>query len=279
MDSFEGAKITGTTSVFGCMAYPAGHVRAPMIFNKIFAERKLDNVMVALSIPPEGLAASVAGLRALSNFKGAAVTIPHKMPLAALCDELGSGAQAAEAVNAIAFTADRRLIGDNFDGKGFVAGLRGENPCGDAEAEIFMGKRVLLVGAGGAARAIALALAECDLAQIDITNRTPENAEKAVRLAKKIVPEARMQTIAQDKIDFASYDMVINATPLGLHDSDPHPFDVGLLSKTCLVCDIIMVPERTALIDAAEARGLRVHLGRHMLDYQMQLIGEFIGAI
>ena len=193
MDSFEGYKITGTTSIFGCMAYPAGHVRAPMIFNKIFAERKLDNVMVALSIPPEGLAASVAGLAALSNFKGAAVTIPHKMPLAALCDELGAGAQAAEAVNAIAFTPDRRLIGDNFDGKGFVAGLRGENPCGDAEGKIFTNKKVLLVGAGGAARAIALALAECDLDQIDITNRTPENAEKAVRLARKLCqrPECR----------------------------------------------------------------------------------------
>ena len=88
-----------------------------------------------------------------------------------------------------------------------------------------------------------------------------------------------MQTIAANDIDFASYDMVINATPLGLHDSDPHPFDVQLLSENCLVCDIIMVPERTTLIDAAEARGLRVHLGRHMLDHQMQLIGKFIGAI
>ena len=88
-----------------------------------------------------------------------------------------------------------------------------------------------------------------------------------------------MQTIAANDIDFASYDMVINATPLGLHDSDPHPFDVQHLSENCLVCDIIMVPEQTTLIDAAEARGLRVHLGRHMLDYQMQLIGEFIGAI
>ncbi len=102
--------------------------------------------------------------------------------------------------------------------------------AGMQKLKIFTDKRVLLVGAGGAARAIALALAECDLAQIDITNRTPENAEKAVRLAKNIVPEARMQTIAEDEIDFASYDMVINATPLGLHDSDPHPFDVQRLS-------------------------------------------------
>ncbi len=273
------SKITGTTSLFGCLAYPAGHVRAPMIFNSIFEEQNLDKVMVAMSIPAEGLAACIEGLRALTNFKGAAVTIPHKMPLAALCDELGPGAQAAEAVNAVAFTADRRLIGDNFDGEGFVAGLRGENPCNVPEAEIFTGKKALLVGAGGAARAIALAMSRCDLAQIDITNRTPENAEKAVRLAQKIVPDAPAQSIAGAEIDFASYDMVINATPLGLHSDDAMPFDVHSLSANCLVCDIIMVPERTALIDAAEARGLKVHLGRHMLDYQMQLIGEFIGAL
>ena len=136
------SKITGTTTLFGCMAYPAGHVRAPMIFNSIFQEQNLDKVMVAMSVPAEGLAAYVEGLRALTNFKGAAVTIPHKMPLAALCDELGAGAQAAEAVNAVAFTADRRLIGDNFDGEGFVAGLRGENPCNVPEAEIFTGKKV-----------------------------------------------------------------------------------------------------------------------------------------
>ncbi|MGB1470551.1 MAG: shikimate dehydrogenase family protein [Candidatus Puniceispirillaceae bacterium] len=279
MSGSELSKITGTTDVFACIAYPASHVRAPMIFNRIFLEKDLDNVMVALAIPPEGLAAAMEGLRALGNFKGAAVTIPHKMPLAALCDELGPGAQAAEAVNAIAFTKDRRLIGDNFDGEGFVAGLRGENPCGDAEGKVFTDKKILLIGAGGAGRAIALALAGCDVGQIDITNRTPENAEKAVRLAKKIVPDARMQTIAGEAVKFDSYDMVINATPLGLHGDDPMPFDVHLLSESCLVCDIIMVPERTALIDAAEARGLKVHLGRHMLDYQMQLIGKFIGAI
>ena len=273
------SKITGTTTLFGCMAYPAGHVRAPMIFNSIFQEQNLDKVMVAMSVPAEGLAAYVEGLRALTNFKGAAVTIPHKMPLAALCDELGAGAQAAEAVNAVAFTADRRLIGDNFDGEGFVAGLRGENPFNAPRDKIFTGKRALLVGAGGAARAIALALSRCVLAQIDITNRTPANAEKAVRLAKKIAPDTPAQSIAAADVDFASYDMVINATPLGLHKEDAMPFDVHSLSADCLVCDIIMVPERTALIDAAEARGLNVHLGRHMLDYQMQLIGEFIGAL
>ena len=95
--------VTGTTRLFGCIASPTEHVRAPIIFNRIFAERNIDAVMVPVDIPAEQLSEGIKGLKTLGNFKGAAVTIPHKLNLAALCDELGPGARATAAVNAVRF--------------------------------------------------------------------------------------------------------------------------------------------------------------------------------
>jgi len=278
MNSSMHTKITGTTKLFGCIAFPSDHVRAPMIFNDYFLQTGTDAVMVPVSIPPQELSAAIAGLRRFANFCGAAVTIPHKMPLASLCDELGAGAQAAQAVNAIKIGADGRLYGNNFDGEGFVAGLLGENPASRPAERIIAGSRILLVGAGGAARAIALSLASHQAGHIDILNRTPEHALQAAALTAKLVPSASVAAVAAGDVDFSSYDTVINATSLGLHDDDPLPFAPDSLGADCLVCDIIMIPARTRLLAAAEATGRPVHYGRHMLDYQIELIGKFIGA-
>ena len=270
--------VTGTTRLFGCIACPTVHVRAPMIFNRIFTERDIDAVMVPVDIPKEQLAEGIKGLKAIGNFKGAAVTIPHKLNLAALCDELGPGARAAAAVNAVRFTDDGRMLGDNFDGHGFVAGLKGENPTDMPFKSILQDKSVLIFGAGGAARAIALSLAEQPIARVDVTNRTHGRAEEAVQLVHNISNGADVFAIQATNIDFQDYDIVINATPLGLHENDDMPFDTDLLRADCLVCDIIMIPERTRLITAAQRSGRPVHIGRYMLDYQVDLIGEFIGA-
>ena len=178
--------VKGTTRLFGCIACPTDHVRAPMIFNRIFTERDIDAVMVPVDIPKEQLAEGIKGLKSLSNFRGAAVTIPHKLNVAELCDELGPGARAAGAVNAVCFTDDGRLLGDNFDGHGFVAGLLGENPADMLPEHILKDKSVLIVGAGGAARSIALSLAEQLVARVDVTNRTHSRAEEAVKLVHNI---------------------------------------------------------------------------------------------
>ena len=134
--------VTGTTRVFGTIAHPADHVRAPTVFNSIFAERGLDHVMVPIDAPPHSLIEILAALRAIPNFRGMAVTIPLKMKIAGLGDTLGLAARLTGAVNAVRFDADGSMHGDNFDGEGFVAGLRqqGHDPAG---------KDVLMVGAGG----------------------------------------------------------------------------------------------------------------------------------
>lgn len=266
-DAAHKLAISGTTAVFGCIAHPVSHVRAPTIFNQIFAQTGKDAVMVPIDIKPECLAAGIAGLHAMPNFKGAAVTIPHKMPLAELCDALGPVAQITGAVNAVRFS-DGKLYGDNFDGAGFVAGLKGQG-------HDLAGKKILLIGAGGAARAIAYGLSGEAITQLDVYNRTISKAGELVDAVKAHNHSAPLTPCATP--DFSSYDIVINATALGLKPEDAMPCDIEALADHVLVCDIIMVPAETGWLKAAEARGLACHYGRHMLDYQIALIGDFIG--
>ncbi len=262
--------VTGTTRIFGTIANPADHVRAPMVFNPLFAERGLDHVMVPITAAPENLAAVIDGLRGIRNFAGMAVTIPHKMELAAMCDTLGPTAQLTGAVNAVRFDPDGTLHGDNFDGAGFVAGLRlnGHDPTG---------MKVLMVGAGGAARAIALALCEAGIDELLISNRTPEKATAIAGELAELGGHRQARGVASH--DGGGVDMIVNTTSLGLHEGDAVPLPLETVDSGVLVAEIIMIPERTAWLADAEGRGLKTHYGHHMLDCQVELIGGFIGAL
>lgn len=268
MKDEKGKAISGTTKIFGCIAHPTDHVRAPSIFNPLFQAKGQDAVMVPIDIEPDKIEEGIAGLRAMPNFIGSAVTIPHKMSIASLCDELSEVAKITGAVNAIRFEGGK-LKGENFDGAGFVAGLYGEGHHLD-------GQKCLIIGAGGAARAIAYALCCETIAQLDIYNRTTEKASALADAVLSEKPEAKIAVALE--LNEGKYDVVINATSLGLKDTDSLPCDPDKLSSSSLICDIIMVPEQTALLKAAKARGLKCHYGRHMLDYQKALIGAFIGA-
>ena len=264
--------VEGTSRVFGVIAHPIDHVRAPMVFNPLFAKRNLPHIMVPIDVPPAQLQTVIAGLRKIPNFGGLAVTIPHKLPLAAMCDHLGTAAQLTEAVNAVRFDADGRLYGDNFDGAGFVAGCRGNG------FEV-TDRRVLLLGAGGAARAIAAALCEANVASLTIANR---DCGKAGQLATALHDKAgfaAVDVVGLKGCTGAGFDMIVNSTSLGLYVDDLMPLALDQVDKMTVIADIIMVPAETAWLTAAKARGLAVHYGRHMLDYQIDLIGTFIGAL
>ena len=262
--------VTGTTRIFATIANPADHVRAPMVFNPLFDERGLDHVMVPITAAPEHLGDVVNGLRGIRNFGGMAVTIPHKMELAAMCDTLGPAARLTGAVNAVRFDPDGTLHGDNFDGAGFVAGLRlnGYDPAG---------MTVLMVGAGGAARAIALALCEAGVDDIQISNRTPEKASAIADDLAQLGGYRQARGVAGH--DGSGVDMIVNTTSLGLHDGDALPLPLDAVDGSVLIAEIIMIPERTAWLAAAEEKGLKTQYGRHMLDCQVELIGGFIGAL
>ena len=263
--------VDGNSRVFGVIAHPVTHVRAPMVFNPRFAAAGLDHIMVPIDAPPNSLEEIIRGLQRIPNFGGLAVTIPHKLAMAELCDDLGTVARLTGAVNAVRFDPDGRLHGDNFDGAGFVAGCRGNG------FEV-TGKTVLMVGAGGAARAIAAALCEAGVGHLTIANR---NLAKALQLVDLLITDGGFANISAEPLvetDGAGVDMIINSTSLGLHADDPVPLALDQVSKDTVIADIIMTPAETKWLQDAARRGFAVHYGRHMLDCQIDLIGRFIGA-
>ena len=264
--------VAGTTRVFGVIAHPVDHVRAPMVFNPRFAEVGLPHIMVPINAPPEKLESIVSALRAMPNFGGLAVTIPHKIPLAKLCDSLGTAALLTGAVNAVRFDDDGTMHGDNFDGAGFVAGAI-DNGYSVAQ------KAILLIGAGGAARAIAAALVEAKIGKLTIANRSLCKAEDLASLLTSKTGFANVQAAALADCDGGDADIIINSTSLGLKQGDALPLALDGVSPDTVIADVIMVPAETEWLVAAQKAGLRVHYGRHMLDYQIDLIGKFIGAL
>ncbi|NQW10784.1 MAG: shikimate dehydrogenase [Alphaproteobacteria bacterium] len=262
--------ITGKTTVYGIIADPIDHVRAPMVFNPAFEAYGIDAVMVPFHVTPDDLPAAIAGMKVMPNFGGLTITVPHKVAMMALCDELGASARRVGAANAARFTEDRRLIGDNFDGQGYVAGVT----KGGFD---FTGKRVLQAGAGGAGMAIAFAVAEAGAAAITIANRTVAKAAALADRVRAAFPACDVTGTAAD-IAPAGFDIMVNTTSLGLHAGDALPIDVDALDPGTVVSEIIMIPEETELLARAKAKGHPVHYGRPMLDEQARLIAAFIGC-
>jgi shikimate dehydrogenase len=261
-------EITGRTRLFGVIADPIGHVRACEAFNPRFAERGIDAVLVPLHVRANDLRAALDGFRALANLGGVLVTIPHKEAILELVDAVGPQAARVGAGNVIRRLRDGRLEAENFDGLGFVAGLAA---AGHAPA----GRDVLLVGAGGAGKAIAFALAEAGVRRLVVANRNAARAEALAADLRAVFPAV---DATAGPAEVAGFDLIVNATSLGLAADDPLPVNLAAAAPGTVVCEIIMKPERTPLVETATARGLAVHLGRHMLDRQVPLLARFIGA-
>lgn len=260
--------ITGSTQIFGILADPIHHVKTPQRINQLFAERQIDGVMVPLHVKPEELAQAVQGLRALQNLGGFVVTVPHKAAIVALCDEVTPEARLIGAVNVVRRTAEGRLVGGMLDGEGFVSGLRsqGLDPAG---------RSAYLAGAGGAASAIAFALAGAGVSRLTIANRT---ADKAQQLIDRIASRHPSLTLAVGGEDPAGHDLVVNATSLGLRPGDALPLDADRLEPRQIVAEIIMQPAETPLLMAAQAKGCRIHFGAPMLTSQIELMAAFMSG-
>jgi shikimate dehydrogenase len=260
--------VSGKARLYAIVGDPIAHVRVPAVFNARFAERGLDAACVPLHVSAAGFAAAVAGLRALQNLDGFVVTAPHKHAIVALCDEVVGEGRLVGAVNAVRRAPDGRLVGDLFDGQGFVAGLR-------AAGHAPQGKRVFVAGAGGAASAVAFALARAGVAAITIHNRTAPRAEALARKLQAAYPSCDVRAGGADP---AGHDLAVNATSVGLEPGDPLPIDVSRLAPATVVAEVLMKPEKTPLLVAAERRGCPIHLGRHMLDRQVDLMFEFFAV-
>ena len=259
--------VTGRTRLFGIIADPVHHVRTPQLLNILMRTRGVDGVMMPFHVRPDHLPAVFDALRRLENLGGFIVTVPHKSAAIALCDEVSEAARAIGAANAVRRMPDGRLIAEMLDGKGFVAGLQ-------VSGIDVVGRSVYLAGAGGAANAIAFALAEAGIARLSIANRTATRVEDLrARLASSF-PGLPTETASRNP---AGHDLVVNATSLGLRASDPLPLDTAGLSPQMVVAEIIMQPEYTPLLLAAQAAGCTLQFGLPMLTQQLELMADFMG--
>lgn len=259
--------ISGKTRLFIIVADPVHHLRTPSVYNERFSTNGIDAVMVAARVASEALEGFVNGLKGVRNLEGLIVSVPHKRAIAPLCDELMPTARRVGSVNAIQ-VANGRLIGDIFDGLGFVEGLRiqGYEP---------FGRRVLLLGSGGAGSAIAFALAGTGVRRLAIWNRNLVRAEK---LAEVIGRSSACEVVCDPSRSTAEIDLIVNATSLGMKDGDELPLPIELIRPGQMVAEAVMFPDETPLLRLARDRGARIHPGRHMLLAQLDAMGRFVGA-
>jgi len=259
--------IDGNTLIFATCGNPVAQVRLPQVMEVVFRELKVNAVWVPMHVDHEGLKVLMQALRTMRNFRGLTVTIPHKPAIGAMLDRLSQRAQAAGAVNLVRLDPDGKLFGDIVDGAGFVRGL-------ELRGHSVKGATVWLVGVGGAGSAIAAALAEARVGQLFLRDADAQRVKAMIDRLKSRYPKLAVEVVEEPP---AAMDFAVNATPLGLKTGDPLPFDPVQLPVSTIVCDIIMKPRETQLLQAAQARGMRVQHGQHMMDAQVPMYLEFLG--
>ena len=255
---------SAASSVVGVIGDPVGHSLSPLLHNAAFDALGLDWVSAAFPVAAGQVAEALTGMRAF-GIKGLSVTMPHKHDAAVLVDECTTVATRLGGVNCITQTATGRLVGDSTDGAGFLASLRrgaGFEPAG---------RRCLVVGAGGAARAVIVALADAGALEVVVVNRTPTRAEDAAGLAGGC---GRVGTGA----DVTHAELIVQATSVGMEgvgpDAPSMPIDPSSLHRGQVVADLVYHPLVTPLMAAARAQGADTVGGLGMLVHQAALAIE-----
>jgi shikimate dehydrogenase len=257
--------LTGSTRLFAIVGDPIDQAGSPGLFNQAFRKYDVPAVLVPLQVPASALSELLSLFRQSGNWDGLVVTVPHKVAMCSLVDELGPAARRTGAINAIRKEADGRLVGDNFDGEGFTRGLA-------EQGHGLLGRRILMIGAGGAGRAIAHALADAGAGAITLVDRDPQRAEQlaaAVR-AENAAVTARAVPTGEERLD--EHDVLVNCAPPAARGL---PVDLSKASAGTLVVDIVLKPAWTPLLAEAASRGLPTHTGIHMLSGQVEAILAF----
>jgi len=258
------ARLSGRTRVVFTLGYPVAQTLSPAMMTAAFQSSGIDWVYLGWSVPPEGLAVAVEALRANENFAAGNVTAPHKETIIPLLDGLTPDAERVGAVNVI-LREGARFIGHTTDGHGFVASLREEG----MEPR---GKGVLILGAGGAAKAVGFALADAGVGEIWIGNRTLARAEAVARLiAEQAGAKAHPAALTEVAALLSRVDLVVNATSVGLQRDASPLFDYGLLRPPLFVTDLVFSPRETPFLRQARAQGCQTMNGLGMLLHQAVL--------
>ena len=238
------------------MGWPIAHSRSPLIHNYWLQKYGLKGSYVQLPVAPGTLGTAIPGLKAL-GFKGCNITLPHKVEAMAFMDEVDSVARCMGAINTIVVQADGSLKGFNNDGYGYIQSLLDAQPDWRADAG-----PITVLGAGGAARAVVLSLADRGAKEIRLINRSPAAAQA---LADEFGAPVKALSWADRHAALGGAVMLVNTTSQGMHGTPALDLDLSALPKTALVSDVIYVPLETPLLQAAKARGNPVVNGLGML--------------
>lgn len=257
--------INGNTELIAHIGFPTHAFKAPLIYNPWFEKARVNAVVVPMGCKPEDFPGLLRSLFKLSNIRGALITMPHKVTTTNLVDEISPTAQIAGACNAVRLGPQGQLQGDMFDGTGFVRGVL-------RKGLVLRGARALVVGCGGVGCAIAASLAAHGLAGLALYDVNPLSVERLAARLREQYPHIDVSTGSNDP---AGFDLVVNATPLGMNEGDPMPMDVSRLLPTMFVGEVVMRAETTAFLAAAKARGCKVQVGADMLFEQIPAYLEF----
>ena len=259
--------LSGKTTLIAHLGFPTEAFKAPMIYNPWFDKHGIDACVVPMGVKPEDYATSLASIFRFSNIRGALVTMPHKVVTVGLMDEVTPTARIAGACNAILKRPDGTLLGDQFDGAGFVRGV-------ERKGRLFKGTRVLVSGTGGVGSAIAASIAAAGAEELALYDFSSASAEALASRLREHYPQMTVTTGSKDP---AGFEVVVNATPLGMRDDDPLPFDIDRISPETFVGEVVMKTEYTPLLQAAKAKGCAVQVGTDMLFEMIPAYLEFFG--
>jgi len=257
--------INGNTDIIAHIGYPTHTFKSPMIYNPYFEQAGINAVVVPMACRPGSFAELLKAIFTLENACGALITMPHKVTVVDLLDEVTPTVRVAGACNAVKKLADGRLVGDMFDGAGFVRGVQ-------RKGFEMAGKRALVVGTGGVGCAIAASLADAGIAAISLFDVNTASCEALAQRLKDHYSQIAVHTGSSDP---TGHDLVVNATPMGMNADDPLPMDISRLSPQTFVGEVVMKTETTAFLAAARARGCPVQVGTDMLFEQIPAYLEY----
>ena len=259
--------LSGKTTLIAHLGYPTEAFKAPLIYNPWFEKNGIDAMVVPMGVKAEDYPVSLRQIFKFSNVLGALVTMPHKVTTMTLADEATITAKIAGAANALIKRADGTLLADQFDGAGFARGVA-------RKGFKTKGSRILIVGTGGVGCPIAASLAADGAASISLFDVNNASAEGLASRLKTYYPDMEVRVTSNDP---AGYDLVVNATPLGMKADDPMPFDVTRLSPSTFVGEVVMKKEITPMLRAAAALGCNYVVGTDMLFEMIPAYLEFFG--
>jgi shikimate dehydrogenase len=260
--------VTGETRFIGLVGDPVSHVRSPEFYNPRLVRFGANVLLIPLHVPADLFETTIPGLEQVGNFAGLIFTAPFKERAAGFADEiLPSGIQVG-AINAMRRGQDGRWTADIFDGIGLVRALETMDASPTA-------KRILLLGAGGAGRAIALSLARAGSSALTLFDRNPEKVARLGADIARFYPACTVSTSPTVTAD--GHDIIVNATPVGMAPGDGLPTPLGPFDPACVVFDIVPKPNVTPLMAYAKEAGCVAGGGRMMIDGQADAVLDFLG--